>query len=150
MPKSPSKVAQAFVTAINAADISTLRTLMTDSHTFTDALGNSFSGADKMQLGWQHFFHTYPSYRVNITHSLAEKNHAALFGNATGGWRVNDIVLPQRWTVSAARGWPKWRTNRSATGPSSATPTGSILLTKSLSISPATCTWPLNPHNPKA
>ena len=102
MPESPHDVALAFVAAINAADISALRALMTNSHTFTDARGNSFSGADKMQLGWQHFFHAYPGYQITITYTFAEENRAALFGNATGGWRINDTIHPQRWTVSAA------------------------------------------------
>jgi SnoaL-like domain len=102
MAKNPRDIAQAFVTAINSADIPTLRALMTNNHTFIDARGNSFSGADKMQLGWQHSFHSYPNYQITITHTFAEKNHAALFANATGGWRVNEVVLPQSWTVSAA------------------------------------------------
>jgi ketosteroid isomerase-like protein len=102
MPKSPRDVALAFVAAINAADLPALRALMTDNHTFTDARGNSFSDAAKMRLGWQHFLHTYPAYQITITHTFAEKNHAALLGNATGGWRINDVVHPKRWTVSAA------------------------------------------------
>jgi predicted ester cyclase len=75
---------------------------MADDHTFTDARGNSFSGADKMRLGWQHFFHAYPSYRIDIERTFAKGDTVALFGKAAGGWRVNDSVLPQRWTVSAA------------------------------------------------
>ena len=102
MPKNPHDVAVAFVIAINAANIAALRALMTDNHTFTDARGNSFSGADKMQLGWQHFFHVYPGYQIQIKHSFEEANRVALFGDAEGGWRVNEIVLPKRWTVSAA------------------------------------------------
>jgi hypothetical protein len=102
MSKTPDDVARAFIAAINAEDTNALRALMTDDHTFTDARGNSFSGADKMRLGWQYFFHAYPSYRIDIEHGFAEGNQVALFGKATGGWRVNDIVLPQRWTVSAA------------------------------------------------
>jgi hypothetical protein len=102
MSKTPDDVARAFIAAINAEDPNTLRALMTNDHTFTDARGNSFSGADKMRLGWQHFFHAYPGYRIEIEHDFAEENQVALFGKATGGWRVNDIVLPQRWTVSAA------------------------------------------------
>ena len=102
MSKTPDDVARAFIDAINAEDPNTLRVLMTDDHTFTDARGNSFSGADKMRLGWQHFFHAYPGYRIEIEHGFAEGNQVALFGKATGGWRVNDVVLPQRWTVSAA------------------------------------------------
>jgi len=102
MSKSPEDVALTFIAAINAEDINALRVLMTDDHTFTDARGNSFSGADKMRLGWQHFFHTYPNYRIDIEQSFAAGDRVALFGKATGGWRVNDIVLPQNWAVSAA------------------------------------------------
>jgi ketosteroid isomerase-like protein len=102
MSKSPEDIARAFVATINAEDPSALRALMTDDHTFTDARGNSFSGADKMRLGWQHFFHAYPAYRIDIEHSFAAGDRVALFGKAAGGWRVNDVILPQRWTVSAA------------------------------------------------
>ena len=74
MSKLPEDIARAFVSAINAEDPRALRTLMTDDHTFTDAHGHSFTQEDRV----------------------------ALFGRAAGSWRVNDIVLPQRWNVSAA------------------------------------------------
>jgi ketosteroid isomerase-like protein len=102
MSKTPDDVARAFVAAINAEDLNALRALMTDDHTFTDARGNSFTGADKMRLGWQHFFRVYPGYRVDIEHSFAAGDRVALFGKAAGGWRVSEVILPQRWTVSAA------------------------------------------------
>jgi hypothetical protein len=102
MSKTPEDVARAFVVAINAEDPNALHALMTDDHTFTDARGNSFSGADKMRLGWQHFFHAYPGYHIDVEYSFASGDRVALFGKAAGGWRANDIVLPQRWTVSAA------------------------------------------------
>src|SRR5271170_4288064 len=102
MPKTPSEVVRSFVAAINAADPNALRVLMTEDHTFTDARGNSFVGADKMKFGWQHFFRAYPGYQIHIQHSFEEANRVALFGDAEGGWRVNDIVLAQRWTVPAA------------------------------------------------
>jgi limonene-1,2-epoxide hydrolase len=102
MPKAPADVARAFVAAINSENPNAVRALMTEDHAFTDARGNSFSGAEKMKQGWQHFFHAYPGYRINIKHSFADGNRVALFGDASGGWRVNDAVLPQRWTVSAA------------------------------------------------
>lgn len=102
MPDSPIDVVLAFIAAINAGDPNALRSLMTEDHTFTDALGNSFSGAEKMFSGWQHFFHAYPNYRINIKQTFADGNKVALFGDAEGGWRVNNQVLPQRWKVSAA------------------------------------------------
>ena len=102
MSKTPEDVVRAFVVAINVQDINALRALMTDDHTFTDARSNSFSGADKMRLGWQHFFHAYPAYQIDIEHSFTAGGSVALFGKAAGGWCVNEVILPQRWTVSAA------------------------------------------------
>jgi len=100
--KSVTDTALAFVAAINAGDATGLRRYMTEDHTFTDARGNSFSGAEKMVSAWQHFLHAYPDYRIQIKHMFAEENKVALFGDAEGGWRVNDAVLSQRWRVSAA------------------------------------------------
>ena len=99
---TPLETTLAFITAINAADTTALRALMTDDHAFTDALGHSFSGAEAMLSGWKHFFHAYPGYRITIDHTFADEDHVALFGNASGGWRVNDAVLPRRWAVPAA------------------------------------------------
>ena len=102
MSKSPEDIARAFVAAINSEDLSALCALMMADHTFTDAHGNTFSGAEKMRNGWQHFFHAYPNYRIDIEQSVAEGDSVALFGKATGGWRVNEVILPQKWTVPAA------------------------------------------------
>jgi len=102
MSRPSNEVATAFIAAINAHDPAAVRALMTADHTFTDSLGNSFSGADKMFAGWQHFFHAYPDYRITVEQSFAEESHVALFGTAEGGWRVNEAVLPQRWKVRAA------------------------------------------------
>ena len=102
MPESPSEVVRAFVSAINAGNVSALRALMTDDHTFTDARGNSFSGAEKMYSGWQHFFHAYPDYKISVNRTFADGNQVALFGEASGKWRVNEGILPQSWKVAAA------------------------------------------------
>jgi ketosteroid isomerase-like protein len=102
MVETPYTVVQAFVAAINARDAQALRALMTEDHTFTDARGNSFSGADKMLSGWLHFFHDYPDYRISIQRSFAEGNWAALFGEATGKWRVKEQILSATWKVAAA------------------------------------------------
>jgi len=99
---TPLETALAFVAAINTADPAALRALMTDDHTFTDALSQSFSGAEAMHTGWQHFFHAYPNYRITLTQTFADGNKVALFGKAEGGWRVDDKILPQKWSVPAA------------------------------------------------
>jgi ketosteroid isomerase-like protein len=96
------ETALAFVAAINNADPAALRALMTDDHIFTDALAHSFSGAEAMYTGWQHFFHAYPGYRITLTQTFADSNRVALFGTAEGSWRVDDKILPQQWSVPAA------------------------------------------------
>jgi hypothetical protein len=55
-----------------------------------------------MRAGWQHFFHAYPGYQISIRYSFAEGNRVALFGEAAGGWRINDSMHLQRWTTPAA------------------------------------------------
>ena len=102
MSKTPDDVARAFVAAINAEDLNALRALMTDDHTFTDARGMTFSGADKMIAGWQYFFRAYPDYWIHIDQSFANGSEVALFGGAGGKWRVNDRILDKNWTVAAA------------------------------------------------
>jgi len=102
MPEPPDKIALAFVDAINSGDLLALRALMTDSHTFTDARGASFSGAEMMIRGWEHFHQAFPNYRITIDHIFVETNRVALIGYAEGGWRVNGVILPQHWHVSAA------------------------------------------------
>jgi len=102
MADLPMSVAVAFVEAISAADLSAMRGLMSDDHTFTDALGNSFSGADRMMDAWQHFLHAYPGYRIRVDHGFSDSTSAALFGRAEGKWRVHDRILPGRWSVASA------------------------------------------------
>jgi limonene-1,2-epoxide hydrolase len=99
---TPTEVVHAFVSAINAANLDAIHGLMAEDHAFTDASGNSFCGAEKMRRGWEHFFHTYPGYKISISCSFADGKQVALFGKAAGGWRVNDVVHPQSWTVPAA------------------------------------------------
>jgi len=99
---TPLETALAFVAAINNVDPAALRSLMTQDHTFTDALAHSFSGAETMHTGWQHFFHAYPGYRITLTQTFADGNRIALFGKAEGGWRVDDKIIPQKWFAPAA------------------------------------------------
>ena len=98
---TPLETALAFVAAINNADPAAQRALRSGDHTYTDALGHSFSGAETMHTGWQHFFHAFPGYRITLTQTFADGDKVALFGAAEGGWRVDDKILPQKWSVPA-------------------------------------------------
>ncbi|MGB9032483.1 MAG: nuclear transport factor 2 family protein [Acidobacteriaceae bacterium] len=102
MPPSPIDVASAFVAAINKEDLGQLRDSMTDDHTFTDALGRTYSGAAKMIEGWRLFFDAFPQYWIRVSTALAHGSRVALFGEAGGKWKVDERVLPQTWSVTAA------------------------------------------------
>jgi ketosteroid isomerase-like protein len=102
MPAAPADAAHAFVAAINAADPAALRALMTEDHTFTDALGNRFSGAETIVQGWRYFLHAFPGYWIRIDRTIGDEGDVALFGAAGDGWRAGERVLPQSWKVAAA------------------------------------------------
>jgi limonene-1,2-epoxide hydrolase len=102
MPATPIDVASAFVKAINTEDLGAMRDAMTEDHTFTDANGRSFSGAEKMITGWRHFFDAYPGYWIRVGAAFVDGCRVALFGEAGGKWKVDERVLPQSWSVTAA------------------------------------------------
>jgi limonene-1,2-epoxide hydrolase len=102
MPESAIEIAGAFVKAINQEDLTAMRAAMTEDHTFTDAQGRSFSGAEKMIAGWKHFFEAYPGYWIRVGTAFVDGARVALFGEAGGKWKVEDRVLTESWSVTAA------------------------------------------------
>jgi limonene-1,2-epoxide hydrolase len=102
MPESAMEIAGAFVKAINQEDLTVMRAAMTEDHTFTDAQGRSFSGAEKMIAGWKHFFEAYPGYWIRVGTAFVDGARVALFGEAGGKWKVEDRVLTESWSVTAA------------------------------------------------
>jgi len=101
MPASLDVVV-AFVAAINEENLANLRSLMTDDHTFTDALGRTFEGAETMIVGWKQFFDAYPGYTIQFDAALADDSRVALFGKASGLWKVEDPLRRETWSVPAA------------------------------------------------
>jgi ketosteroid isomerase-like protein len=102
MARPPMEVTGAFISAINAGDLTALRALMTPDHTFTDARGASFTGADLMQKNWELFLQAFPKYWIHIDRGIADGNRIALFGEAGGKWRVDGQILPESWKTTAA------------------------------------------------
>ena len=58
--------AQAFVRAINRQDVDRLSGLMSPAHRFTDSLGNTVEGRDKMREAWAAYFRMVPDYSIAI------------------------------------------------------------------------------------
>jgi hypothetical protein len=63
MSKSPGEVVRAFVAAINAGDPSTLRELMTEDHTFTDARETFFPALKRCEPDGSTSFTPIPAIR---------------------------------------------------------------------------------------
>jgi ketosteroid isomerase-like protein len=103
MARSAFEVIGSFVAAINARDISAMRSLMTEDHTFIDARGTRYYGADLNIDNWKNFFVAFPQYWISITSSFAYNDRVGLFGEAGGKWRVDGTVIPGSWKVTA--GW---------------------------------------------
>jgi len=102
MADSSLHVARAFVQAINQRDLVAMRALMTEDHTFTDALGNRMSGADNMITGWRQFFEAFSEYWIRVETAFADGPKVALFGEAGGQWKVEGRAMPEKWSVRAA------------------------------------------------
>jgi ketosteroid isomerase-like protein len=102
MARSPLQVTGSFIAAINARDLSTLRSLMTDDHIFTDARGTNFFGPDRMLDNWLLLFNAFPQYWIHIDSNFANGNRVALFGDVEGKWRVDGQILPSSWKVAAS------------------------------------------------
>jgi len=102
MARSPLEITGAFISAINARDLTALRSLMTDDHIYTDARGTKFMGADSMIENWICFFNAYPQYWIHIDSSFTNGDRVALFGEAGGKWRIDGRIQPGSWKVSAS------------------------------------------------
>jgi predicted enzyme related to lactoylglutathione lyase/ketosteroid isomerase-like protein len=93
-----------FITAINAHDPNRLHALMSDDHTFVDAIGNRLSGADKARSGWTKYFHMFPDYTVELTDALetsptilATGFASGTYQGAAGGQHENHWRIPAAW-----------------------------------------------------
>jgi ketosteroid isomerase-like protein len=103
---TPQRVAEEFVTAINAHDVEGLASLMTLDHRFIDSLGAVVEGRDAVREGWKLYFSMVPDYKLNIRRSFfAEdgKPEAMLVGVASGSYWSNGIKRPDSsWSTAAA------------------------------------------------
>jgi ketosteroid isomerase-like protein len=103
---TPQKIAQLFVSAINAHDVERLGSLMTSDHRFIDSLGAVVEGREATREGWKFYFCMVPDYKLDISHFfIAEdgKAEAVLVGVASGSYWSNGIKRPDSsWSTPAA------------------------------------------------
>ncbi len=96
------RVAQAFVSAINAHDVDGLTKLMSSDHVFVDSLGDKFP-ASAMRSGWQQYFTMVPDYSIKVDQIVSDGNVIVLFGSAGGTFVPKDgMIKPEnKWETPA-------------------------------------------------
>ena len=97
------RVVQTFIERINARDVEGICALMTDDHTFLDALGATISGADHLRTGWKTYFSWFPDYTLRAEHFFSDGNQVAVFGRASGTYAPDGQLRKENsWQVPAA------------------------------------------------
>jgi limonene-1,2-epoxide hydrolase len=103
---TPQKVAEQFITAINAHDVECLATLMTSDHRFIDSLGAVVEGRDSMRDGWKFYFAMVSDYHLEISRFFsaeAAKDETMLVGVASGSYWSDDLKRPNSgWSIPVA------------------------------------------------
>ena len=103
---TPQKVAERFVTTINAHDVECLATLMTSDHRFIDSLGAVVEGRDSMRDGWKFYFTMVPDYHLEINRCFSAetaKDEMMLVGIASGSYWSDGVKRPNSgWSTPVA------------------------------------------------
>jgi hypothetical protein len=60
------------VARINAHDPSDIIALCTADHVFTDSLGSTLSGRERLKEAWAGYFSLFPDYRIEVESTVAQ------------------------------------------------------------------------------
>ena len=97
------ELALGFVAKINAHDVDGLVALMTADHVFVDSLGTTFTGAEKMRMGWKGYLALFPDYAIEVVDVFEKGAVVALFGKARGTFAVQGKLSRENfWEIPAA------------------------------------------------
>lgn len=97
------QVVKAFMERISAQDVDGLCDLMSEDHTFVDALAYTVVGREAMRKGWQGYFAMVPDYWVEAHQVVTRGEMVAVFGRAGGTYSKDGQLKPENmWEVPAA------------------------------------------------
>jgi ketosteroid isomerase-like protein len=104
--ETASKVVLDFISKINNRDIEGLVSLMSDTHKFTDGLGQVTVGKKQMREGWTQYFAMFPDYHVAVQNVFEAGNIVGIFGTASGTFAENNVSTKSGgerfWEIPAA------------------------------------------------
>jgi ketosteroid isomerase-like protein len=100
---SPVETVLEFMQRINQRDPAKLAALMTEDHSFVDALGHAVRGREKMLAGWLGYYKMCPDYWVSHEMIFANGPMVAVFGEAGGTIARDGKLAPEnQWRTPAA------------------------------------------------
>jgi ketosteroid isomerase-like protein len=104
MPESDvARAALRFVNEINRHDVAAMLALMSEDHSFTDALGQELRGKERLREAWTAYFALFPDYRIQIEDHLQSGVVVGLFGSASGTLGANgELPSTHRWKIPGA------------------------------------------------
>ena len=100
---NPVETVLQFLERINERNADKLAEMMTEDHVFTDSLGQTVRGREKMRAAWRAYYAFCPDYWVSHDEIFQNGNSVAVFGSA-GGTIAADGKLPpeNKWRTPAA------------------------------------------------
>jgi ketosteroid isomerase-like protein len=101
--ESVTRVARAFVNAINHQSVEGITALMTEDHVFVDSLGTRTDGKQRMKAGWDAYFRKVPDFNIVIDETLVEGAVVVMLGTAQGTYSSDGVLRPEnKWSTPAA------------------------------------------------
>ncbi len=96
-------VARQFVEAINQRDADAVAELMTEDHLFTDGMGETVTGRERMRAGWVGYFTIVPDFLIEVSELFVSGNTVMLLGRASGTYSTGGPLKKENhWSTPAA------------------------------------------------
>jgi ketosteroid isomerase-like protein len=91
-----------FVARINAHDARAVVALCTADHAFTDSLGATLAGSDRLEAAWAGYFALFPDYRIDVEQLACAGNLVLAAGWASATVRGAQGAPGRAWRIPAA------------------------------------------------
>ena len=95
----PLVTVEKFIERINAHDPGRIIALCSADHVFTDSLGSTLSGREKLEQAWAGYFSLFPDYCVEVQSAVTEDALvlACGFASATHAQSAKTWRIPAAW-----------------------------------------------------
>ncbi|HSR52362.1 MAG TPA: nuclear transport factor 2 family protein [Acidobacteriota bacterium] len=89
------ELVEAFIEAVNQADVGLLKDLMAADHRLIDPQGRSVEGREEVAVAWTDFFKMFPDYRIEVETLVHSESTVGVFGSTTATFRGKRGLVPE-------------------------------------------------------